>query len=225
MRLAEYGCLDITAGVDLAESSNRPMVYGGFIDIIVAKLHNGNAAVAVKYPAGGELDHLVNEVRTISRIRHHNVVRFLGYVTDHDEGEVQHEAGIVYPWMECDLHEYLRSNPGADRYQLCLQVIDGLVYLHSIGIFHGDIRSRNVLISNDGNAMLTGFGGSLLEGDAFDNIRNFQFSPRFAAPERFGGSTNGWPTAKADIWSLGLTILVGISSIFFEHASYESLSS
>lgn len=62
MRLTEYGCLDLTDGLDLTGSSDQSIVYGGFVDIITAKLHRDGARVAIKYPASGELDVSMNRV-------------------------------------------------------------------------------------------------------------------------------------------------------------------
>ncbi|KAG9074791.1 hypothetical protein FS749_013621 [Ceratobasidium sp. UAMH 11750] len=100
-----------------------------------------------------------------------------------------------------------------------------------MGIIHGDIRGRNVLISDGGVAKLTGFGSSVLERDTPERNRFFQFVPRWAAPERmfdderswpsdlqFGPRTElmerltgkenpwipSWPTTKSDVWSLAL---------------------
>ncbi|KAG8768401.1 hypothetical protein FRC12_005588 [Ceratobasidium sp. 428] len=169
----------------------------------------------------------VNEVRAIAPVQHPNVLRFLGFVNQDNEN-----IGLVYPWMQNNnLNSYLVLHPDADRCQLCVEVAEGIVYLHSMGIIHGDLRARNVLISDGGVAKITGFGSSVLERDIPERHRFFQFAPRWAAPERmfederswpnesqfasrtqlaekFVDSTRpwvpSWPTTKSDVWSLAL---------------------
>ncbi|KAG9118369.1 Leucine-rich repeat serine/threonine-protein kinase 2, partial [Ceratobasidium sp. 392] len=108
-----------------------------------------------------------------------------------------------------------------------------------MGIIHGDIRARNVLISDDGVAKITGFGSSVLEQDTPERHQFFQFATRWAAPERLFDDERSWPpsfqfparnklaeqfaddkrpwvpswpTVKSDVWSLALTVLEAMSN-------------
>ncbi|KAG9076707.1 hypothetical protein FS749_011480, partial [Ceratobasidium sp. UAMH 11750] len=175
-QLIQYGCPNISKSVIWPEEPSEPVVAGGFYTIYLGQLRNTGDPISIKYTATEDWEDFVNEVRTISQVQHPNVLRFLGFANQNNE-----EICLVYPWMKNNnLNTYLRWHPGADRCQLCVQIAEGVVYLHSMGIIHGDIRGRNVLISDDGVAKLTGFGSSVLERDTPERNRFFQFVPRWA---------------------------------------------
>jgi serine/threonine protein kinase len=53
---------------------------------------------------------------------------------------------------------FLEKYPQTNVMKLLSEVTEGLEYLHSKGIVHGDLRGANVLISEDGVARLSDFG-------------------------------------------------------------------
>ncbi|WVF67900.1 hypothetical protein IAT40_002661 [Kwoniella sp. CBS 6097] len=59
-----------------------------------------------------------------------------------------------------DVDSYLASSPGqsADRLALVYQIALGLRHLHAQQIVHGNLRPRNVLINDKGQAVLSDFG-------------------------------------------------------------------
>ncbi|KAJ8595182.1 kinase-like protein, partial [Rhizopogon salebrosus TDB-379] len=67
-------------------------------------------------------------------------------------------------------------------------VADGLHYLHSESVVHGDLTSNNVLINEGGQACLTDFGlSSMMKiGERFEYLRLNEKRPgavRWLAPE------------------------------------------
>ncbi|KZV93342.1 kinase-like protein [Exidia glandulosa HHB12029] len=54
--------------------------------------------------------------------------------------------------------QFLRTAPLTDRRRLVLQVVDGLRYLHDLGIVHGDLHGDNVQVDPSGTPVLVGFG-------------------------------------------------------------------
>ncbi|WVZ69150.1 LOW QUALITY PROTEIN: hypothetical protein U9M48_017985 [Paspalum notatum var. saurae] len=79
-------------------------------------------------------------------------------------------------------------------------VARGLAYLHGIGLVHGDVKARNVVIGADGRARLTDFGCARPAASA----RTVGGTPAFMAPEVARGEAQGPP---ADVWALGCTVV------------------
>jgi serine/threonine protein kinase len=89
------------------------------------------------------------------------------------------------------------------------QICIGLEYLHEKGIIHRDIKGANVLLNETGISKLSDFGCSKqLQGmrtTSIDHsINNIRGSVPWMAPEVIRQSGYG---RKADIWSLGCTVL------------------
>ncbi|CAE7219027.1 unnamed protein product [Rhizoctonia solani] len=209
----------------------QPSFKGGFGDVYRGGL-NGSLQIAVKTPRSlldiltenpENIKIVAREIRTWSKCDHPNVLVFLGLA------EFRGKIGMIAPWMENgNLPDYLRKNPAANRGKLCIEVCEGVAYLHNIGIVHGDLKGNNVLVSSGGEAIVSDFGGSLskrhsqrialLEGGAC-------ITYRWAAPELLvdGSSQDEGEnhddaskgcvkkTKESDTYALGMTILVSCS--------------
>jgi len=73
----------------------------------------------------------------------------------------------------------------ADIHRLMLEVAEGVQYLHSDGIIHGDLHGGNVLLDSDLHCQITDFGLTR-HSDATVAWSTKTFVPNFAAPELFG---------------------------------------
>ncbi|KXN89686.1 Tyrosine-protein kinase CSK [Leucoagaricus sp. SymC.cos] len=80
-------------------------------------------------------------------------------------------------------------------------VVNGLHYLHGLGIVHGDLKGENVLISDDGHGLITDFGTSHINMATAATGSLSSTMLHFSAPEMVLG--NRKPTKEFDIWSLG----------------------
>ncbi|KLO08889.1 kinase-like protein [Schizopora paradoxa] len=142
------------------------------------------------------------------KIDHPNVLRFIGPCQVDDE-RFQTRIGLVSPWMKNgNILAYVGNHKSANRQNLLRQVAKGLIHLHSHRIIHGDLKCANVLVSDDGTAMLADFG--LSKGvnmssnpNASDNVR--WLAPELMFPEKFRGS--GKRTRESDVYAFGMTAL------------------
>ncbi|KAJ6486675.1 kinase-like domain-containing protein, partial [Mycena sanguinolenta] len=96
---------------------------------------------------------------------------------------------MVSPWMKHGtVLKYLRAHGRGDVNRLLLEIAQGLNYLHSTNVVHGDLRGNNILVSDDGNACLSDFGlaTTIAEADStvgFTSSSNRAGSVRWFAPE------------------------------------------
>ncbi|XP_015692681.2 mitogen-activated protein kinase kinase kinase 17-like [Oryza brachyantha] len=79
-------------------------------------------------------------------------------------------------------------------------VARGLAYLHGVGMVHGDVKGRNVVIGADGRAKLADFGCARRA----DSAGPIGGTPAFMAPEVARGEEQG---PAADVWALGCTVI------------------
>ncbi|KAG6907683.1 hypothetical protein DXG01_007786 [Tephrocybe rancida] len=101
--------------------------------------------------------------------------------------------------------QYLRSFPDADRMQMMISVVDALEYLHSKGVVHGDLHSRNILIDDSGKAVLADYGVSQVFPAEWSGNNGDSNRIRYQAPELISGEAPT-PTMACDVYSFGVTI-------------------
>ncbi len=95
----------------------------------------------------------------------------------------------------------------SQRHPLALDVVLGLHYLHSEGIWHRDLKSANVLMDSEGRARLSDFGLSKGKSNMVSTIDKHSDALEWMAPEVVlsGGDKRAF-TAEADIYSLGMVL-------------------
>ncbi|CAE6419568.1 unnamed protein product, partial [Rhizoctonia solani] len=204
--LTSTGCVDLTSQMDPKQETAIIMSGGGFGDIWMGRLHNGGK-VAIKAWRTNTLEHCdyktlkraARELFLWSRMNHPNIHRLQGVIMFRDQ-----YLGMVSEWMDNgNLHEYLRKQPGADRYQLCVHVASGLDYMHS---------QNTVSFSGfkHGVAKLSDFDFSIMSGVSslmFSESSNSRTgSLRWAAPEMLLEEVPK-RTTESDVYALGMTML------------------
>eukprot|EP00183_Erythrolobus_madagascarensis_P005955 CAMPEP_0185846584 /NCGR_PEP_ID=MMETSP1354-20130828/2162_1 /TAXON_ID=708628 /ORGANISM="Erythrolobus madagascarensis, Strain CCMP3276" /LENGTH=653 /DNA_ID=CAMNT_0028546733 /DNA_START=72 /DNA_END=2033 /DNA_ORIENTATION=+ len=85
--------------------------------------------------------------------------------------------------------------------QLTAHCLEGLKFMHGLGIMHRDIKTQNILLSlKEGVAKLTDFGHAKTDTMG----KTFAGTIEYMSPERLN---NEMYTYAADIWSLGLCVV------------------
>ncbi|CUA74667.1 hypothetical protein RSOLAG22IIIB_11389 [Rhizoctonia solani] len=205
-------CNDITRELDFGRCSVYPFSRGGFGMVHKGVLHRGET-VAIKCveasgswgawtPQPKSLKHTAHEIYTWSRCKHPGIIPFLGFAR-HGECIL-----LISPWMDNgSLADYIERYPRCNRFRLSMELTSALVYIHDMGMVHGDIRVDNILISGNGSVQLGDFGSATLPQDA--TVRFTQTGVkgylRFMAPELLTGASN-MCTIESDIYALGMIV-------------------
>ncbi|KAL2340039.1 hypothetical protein Fmac_007979 [Flemingia macrophylla] len=94
----------------------------------------------------------------------------------------------------------------ADSRRYFQQLIDGVDYCHSKGVYHRDLKPENLLLDSLGNIKISDFGLSALPEQGVSILRTTCGTPNYVAPEVL--SHKGYNGAVADVWSCGVILYV-----------------
>ncbi|KAG6329386.1 hypothetical protein ID866_9703 [Astraeus odoratus] len=163
--------------------------------------------VAIKTARGGPPgdEETIKEVHLWSKLSHPNVLPLLGITT-----QFNFTVSIVSRWMGRGNARQYVQHTGVDPRPLIEGIAQGLYYLHtheSGPIFHGDMKGYNVLISDDGRALLTDFGLSYIVDSSFSwsTPGGLGGTISWMAPESLDGHDD--PSAATDVWGFAMTAL------------------
>ena len=188
--------------------SNKILGTGGWGYVTEATFRGRRVAAkclheAIISPHNQEL--FAKEMKISARCRHKNLVEFVGAVPDHP-------AIIVIEMMDCTLRFALsnRSVIPNHIHPICIDVAEGLVYLHSIQphpLIHRDVSAPNVLLKAVGTGWIAKL--SDLGSAQFANIAQ-TLAPGcvlYAAPEVQQRDTALKQTEKVDVYSYGVLLI------------------
>ncbi|NUT43008.1 MAG: protein kinase [Thermoactinospora sp.] len=146
------------------------------------------------------------EARAAGRVAHPGVAAVY---------DVLEEGG--HPWIVMQLvhsrtlGEIVRDDgplPPHKAAAIGLQLLEALRAAHAAGVLHRDVKPDNVLLTEDGRAVLTDFGIATTEDEAPVTRTGILIgTPAFMAPERAAG---GQARPASDLWSLGVTLYVAV---------------
>jgi serine/threonine protein kinase len=145
---------------------------------------------------------LAKEIESFRHLRHKRLVRFIGACL-----ELPHPCLVTEYMPGGSLHHLLHVRklqlPLLHALNMCLQVADGVMYLHSQTptVVHRDLKSLNVVLDLNLNIKICDFGLTEPMERTHITKKNNGGSPRYMAPELFDSKTK--ITEKIDVWAMG----------------------
>lgn len=154
-----------------------------------------------KYLSDGGRELFRNECTAWAELGLHPNVDSCYYVRDIDGVPVifseWEEVGSLADAIE-DKSLYKDSDGGQQRMiDYALQMLNGLHYVHTKNVIHGDIKPANIMIASEKRIKITDFG--------LANVRSGRYTRAYCSPEQKRGDTV--ITDKTDIYSWALTVL------------------
>jgi hypothetical protein len=142
------------------------------------------------------------EARTAARINNPAIIQI--YDVAEQDGRPWIVMELVKAQSLDEIVEQQGPVPARELGGLGRQVLSALVAAHEAGILHRDVKPSNILVTEEGRAVLTDFGIAVAEGDSsLTQTGMVAGSPSFLAPERARGEVAG---PASDLWSLGATL-------------------
>ncbi|XP_012453091.1 L-type lectin-domain containing receptor kinase IX.1 isoform X1 [Gossypium raimondii] len=191
-------------------SEQRKLGEGGFGTVYRGYLPDLDLLVAVKRISKGSKQgkkEYVTEVKTISQLRHRNLVQLIGWCHD------QREFLLIYEFMpngSLDSHLFGKRAPLSwpMRHKISLGLASAILYLHEEWeqcVVHRDIKSSNVMLDASFNVKLGDFGlARLMDHDLGPRTTGLAGTFGYMAPEYI---SSGKASKESDIFSFGVVLL------------------
>ncbi|KAI9159407.1 Mitogen-activated protein kinase kinase kinase kinase 4 [Blastocladiella emersonii ATCC 22665] len=169
---------------------------------------NTMSAIKVVYLKESELKETWQEVEILKECDHVNVVKLF---TTYMQG--------LYLWIAMEycgggsvdtLYSMLPKPMSEEAISVIIhEAVKGLAYFHESKHIHRDIKAGNLLLTEGGEVKLADFGVSARLSGNNTRANSFIGTPFWMAPEviRSENDRNNWYDAKADVWSIGITVI------------------
>ncbi|BAT82155.1 hypothetical protein VIGAN_03212100 [Vigna angularis var. angularis] len=168
-------------------------------------------AVKILKPSDDVLKEFVLEIEIITTLHHKNIISLLGFCFE--DGNLL----LVYDFLSRgSLEENIHGNKKnplvfgwTERYKVAMGVAEALEYLHSNegqSVIHRDVKSSNVLLSEDFEPQLSDFGLAKWASTSSSHIICTDVAGTFGymAPEYF---MYGKVNDKIDVYAFGVVLL------------------
>uniref|UniRef100_A0A8C1IJ10 non-specific serine/threonine protein kinase n=1 Tax=Cyprinus carpio TaxID=7962 RepID=A0A8C1IJ10_CYPCA len=166
------------------------------------------AAKVIDTKTEDELEDYMVEIDILASCDHHNIVKLL------DAFYYESKLWILIEFcaggaIDAVMLELERPLTEPQIRVVCKQTLDALQYLHDNKVIHRDLKAGNILLSLDGDVKLADFGVSAKNTKTIQRRDSFIGTPYWMAPEVVMCETSKDRPYdyKADIWSLGVTLI------------------
>ncbi|CAL8136927.1 unnamed protein product [Prunus armeniaca] len=190
---------------------------GGYGTVYKGTLPDGHlVAVKVLNEPKGNGEDFINEVASISRTSHVNIVKLSGFCYE------RHKRALIYEFMpNGSLDKFIQkqgsSNTNFPRlewkmlFEISVGVARGLEYLHrgcNTRILHFDIKPQNILLDKDFWPKISDFGLAKLckTEESIVSMLGARGTAGYMAPEVFSRNFGGI-SPKSDVYSYGMLVL------------------
>ncbi|KAF2309096.1 hypothetical protein GH714_000441 [Hevea brasiliensis] len=150
---------------------------------------------------------ILREIKLLRLLRHPDIVEIKHIMLPPSRREFR-DIYVVFELMESDLHQVIKANDDLtpEHYQFFLyQLLRGLKYIHTAGVFHRDLKPKNILANADCKLKICDFGLARVSfNDAPSAIfwTDYVATRWYRAPELCGSFFSKY-TPAIDIWSIG----------------------
>ncbi|KAL7247900.1 hypothetical protein ACSBR2_002746 [Camellia fascicularis] len=182
---------------------------GSFGTVHRADWHGSDVAVKILVDQDfhpGRINEFLRELAIMKRLRHPNIVLFMGAVTQPPN------LSIVTEYLSRGSLYRLLHKPGAKevlderrRLSMAYDVAKGMNYLHNRNppIVHRDLKSPNLLVDKKYTVKVCDFGLSRLKAKTFLSSKSAAGTPEWMAPEVLRDEPSN---EKSDVYSFGVIL-------------------
>ncbi|KAD2392724.1 hypothetical protein E3N88_39701 [Mikania micrantha] len=197
-------------------SINNKIGEGGFGPVFKGVLEDGQEVAVKKLSETSNqgIDEFKNEIRTIAKLQHRNLVKLIGYCIHRNELLVIYEY-MTNKSLDLILYDETRSMMlnWPQRFNIIHGMARGILYLHQdsrLQIIHRDLKAGNILLDADMNPKISDFGlaRQFVGIDATARTKKVVGTHGYIAPEY---ALYGRFSIKSDVFSFGVLVLEIVS--------------
>ncbi|RYR68590.1 hypothetical protein Ahy_A03g015069 isoform C [Arachis hypogaea] len=192
--------------IDFSELTVGTRVGIGFFGEVFRGMWNGtNVAIKVFLEqdlTAENMEDFCNEISILSRLRHPNVILFLGACTKPPRLSMvteYMEVGSLYFLLH--MSDQKKKLNWKKRLKMLRGICRGLMHIHRMKIIHRDVKSANCLVDKHWTVKICDFGLSRIVTETPMRDSSSAGTPEWMAPELI---RNEPFTEKCDIFSLGV---------------------
>lgn len=178
-------------------------VYRGkwkFQNVAVKKLHLLPASISEE-----ETKKITNEIDILQKLRNRYIIQYYGFYSDNQQ------FLIIMDYAENGtLTKFINNNKDKEHdwnfnTKIIEQMAKGLAYIHQEGFLHRDLKSMNILLTNNYEAKIADFGLAKTKNISSSRSNHFEIvgSLGWMAPEVLKDQKY---SEQSDIYSLGMII-------------------
>nr|ALF95909.1 serine-threonine kinase STK14 [Cocos nucifera] len=228
----------------MTKSFSHKLGQGGYGNVFKGNLYDGRPiAVKVLGESKENGEEFVNEVASIGRTSHVNIVCLLGFCLEGSKRALIYEFmpnGSLEKFIYMEI-PYAKIKLGWKKlYEIAVGIAQGLEYLHrgcNTRIVHFDIKPHNILLDQDFCPKISDFGLAklCLLKESIISVAGARGTVGYIAPEVFSRNF-GVVSSKSDVYSYGMMVLEMVggrknidarkentSEIYFPHWVYDHL--
>ncbi|KAF8412815.1 hypothetical protein HHK36_000786 [Tetracentron sinense] len=206
----------------LTMNFSRVIGEGGFSTVYLAYFTDSTLGALKIHSSSERLNRVFKqELQILLQVRHENIVKFLGYCDEREEG------ALLFEYVpNGSLHEKLHDRGvggGSDsvlswrkRMSIAFQLAEAIEYLHdncSPQIVHCDIKASNILLDEQLNCKLCDFGFAKMGFSSMvvpSSMNPVMGSPGYIDPHYL---RTGIASKKNDVYSFGVILLELVTGI------------
>ncbi|PIN08663.1 Serine/threonine protein kinase [Handroanthus impetiginosus] len=189
---------------------------GAYGTVYAGKLHNDELVVIkkIRYQDHDSFERVMNEIKLLYSVRHPNLVRLLACCIEN------REQILVYEYVpNGTLSQHLQRQTGSVlpwtiRLTIAVETAHAIAHLHlamNPPIFHGDIKSSNILLDYSFKSKVADFGLSRFGMLDYPHISTAsQGSPGYVDPQYH---RNFRLSDKSDVYSFGVVLVEIITAM------------
>lgn len=200
--------------LNITSSLDSKLGEGGYGAVYKGRLHDDlDVAVKFLHECKGDGEEFLNEVVSIGRTSHVNIVSLFGFCLERSR------RALIYEYMpNGSLDRYIYSEQPKEAlgwqklYAIAIGIARGLEYLHhscNTRIVHFDIKPQNILLDKDFCPKIADFGLAKLchsKDSKLSSMTGARGTIGFIAPE-VHSRTFGVVSTKSDVYSYGMMLL------------------